>query len=500
MMTIHSPLVFLVFLLLFVATMGGHLYSPDDEVMFRTTESLAMRGTLAIEPITAGFATAEGRDGRQYGQYGVGQPLLAVPLYWIGAAFDGAGEAIGRIVTGGDPLLMIHHDGAPRDWSRRFAVSLFNQIIAALLCAVLFAFVRDLTGSVGGAWIGALMLGLGTYGWGHSKAFFSEPLCALLVLGAFYALHRGLERRRIGWFIFGGSLYGYALLVRLDTVFFGPGLAAFFLAAKYYDSRRAALIESAPLPGGAPISAPAPMTNSEWFRSVAAALIPTVLGLAAVFTLNYIRYGAFFSTGYEDQPEGIDFGTPLLAGMYGFLFSAGKGFFFFSPPLILIIWAARPFARRWPVLAWGLFTAIAVFFLVQCKWRNFAGGWCWGPRHIFQLTPLLALPVAVWLALEWLRPTVRIAAVAFITIGIAVQLLGTSQNFISYYVEFYRTPEDGIYFTALYDTMEAIPGEPPRIAPINDSVYVPPHTQWRGNIILLKLGRHDYFWLNTLRQ
>src|SRR5690606_35998608 len=112
--------------------------------------------------------------------------------------------------------------------------------------------------------------------------------------------------------------------------------------------------------------------------------------------------------------EGLDFGTPLAAGLYGFLFSAGKGFFFFSPPLILIVLAAAPFARRRPVLAWGVFTACVVFFLVQCKWRNFAGGWCWGPRHIFQLTPLLALPVAVWLGEAWGRPAVRVAAAALL--------------------------------------------------------------------------------------
>ena len=41
---------------------------------------------------------------------------------------------------------------------------------------------------------------------------------------------------------------------------------------------------------------------------------------------------------YSDQTEGIQFSTPVLAGLYGFLMSVGKGMFFFSPPLFLAFW------------------------------------------------------------------------------------------------------------------------------------------------------------------
>src|SRR5690349_11628879 len=50
-MTRRTLLVFSSFLLLYLFTAGGHLYSPDEEIMYRVTESIAMRGALDIEPI-----------------------------------------------------------------------------------------------------------------------------------------------------------------------------------------------------------------------------------------------------------------------------------------------------------------------------------------------------------------------------------------------------------------------------------------------------------------
>ena len=52
----HGLPLFLLLALLYGLTFGGHLYSPDEEILFRTTEALATRGCLAIEPLK-GFAT-----------------------------------------------------------------------------------------------------------------------------------------------------------------------------------------------------------------------------------------------------------------------------------------------------------------------------------------------------------------------------------------------------------------------------------------------------------
>ena len=85
-------LLFALLLFCYLLTFGGHLYSPDGEIVFRVTESIAERGSLAVKPIIGpdgkSFATrapAEPRpDGREYAQYGVGLSLAAVPFYFGG--------------------------------------------------------------------------------------------------------------------------------------------------------------------------------------------------------------------------------------------------------------------------------------------------------------------------------------------------------------------------------------------------------------------------------
>ena len=159
---------FLLLAVLYLLTWGGHLYSPDEEILFRTTESLALRASLAIEPL-GGFATRAGAkargDGLEFAQYGVGQPLAAVPFYWLGRALQGVateaawGELRNRLRS--DYPLAARADlvgsGALRssreadsDIARavatRLGVSLFNLAVTALSGAVLFALARRLCG------------------------------------------------------------------------------------------------------------------------------------------------------------------------------------------------------------------------------------------------------------------------------------------------------------------------------------------------------------------
>jgi hypothetical protein len=211
------------------------------------------------------------------------------------------------------------------------------------------------------------------------------------------------------------------------------------------------------------------------------------------------------------------FATPFLIGLHGFLCSPGKGLFFFSPALLIALFGWRKMSVARPV-----WTAIAaatggVFFIAMCKWQNWPGGWCWGPRHIFQIHALLILGIAPLLAPP--RTTVvRIAVAVAMVVGVVVQLLGSSQSFIDFYQEFYGfTPRQPPNFHALYSPQEdaAIQqaytilaqtqsgpvASPAHVlpAPINDSIYVPQSTQWYGYPILIRAGKHDFFWWHLLR-
>ncbi|MBN1900983.1 hypothetical protein JW926_06620, partial [Candidatus Sumerlaeota bacterium] len=214
--------VFFLFLFLYLLTMGGHIYSPDEEILFRVTQSLAEHGRLSIEPLL-GFATKQGIDGKQYAQYGVGQPLLAVPFYYFG-------KLLAAVFPGGnDPFfikgIIQYHDGSMNSVQLRLGVSIFNQVVTSLLCAMLFLFCYRLTGDKTASWMTVLLFGMGSYALPHSKPFFMEPLSALLCFSSFFLFYLGLSGQSLKRTLLAGCLFAYSLLVRLDNIFMLPGYA-----------------------------------------------------------------------------------------------------------------------------------------------------------------------------------------------------------------------------------------------------------------------------------
>ena len=211
-----------------------------------------------------------------------------------------------------------------------------------------------------------------------------------------------------------------------------------------------------------------------------------------------------------------------MAGLYGFTMSVGKGLFFFSPPLVLCFFGFRPLLRRRPVFGGGVLLLIASFLVFQSCWRNWAGGWCWGPRHIYQIHALLALAVGFWVADRW-NPTRRVVIAALLLVGLCVQVYGSSQNFIMFYRILYQDPApptarvmyDPATAQSLADAYALAPRDPRtgRIvptarplpigilpAPINDSIYILQNSQWPGYAKMWHAGFRDFFWVNLFSE
>ena len=500
-----AAILFIGFLALYLLTMGGHLYSPDEEILFQTTKSLAERGSLAVErpKEMPRFATRIGVDGREYAQYGIGQPLLAVPFYKLGCKLaDWMGDRpIGFSVVQ-------YHSRTPRDEWQRLGVSLFNQFAAALLATLLFVLAADLTGDRTAAVLTAVLYGAGTIAWVHSKPFFSETLATLFIFWAFSLILRARLHKRPHWITLAGAAAGYALLTRLDSLFAFPGLAVLLLWPDQQSSSDSA----------ARFTLGNVLRDRATWERIGRFAPPVALACLVILGLNQVRYGSPFSTGYEAQPEGVQFINPLLVGLYGFLFSVGKGLFFFSPPLVLFFWAIRRFTRQWPAAGWAAVVLVAMPLLIHSKWINWAGGWCWGPRHVFMVHVFLALPICALLQAPR-RPIIRIAYPVLLVCGIAVQLYGTSQNFIDYYSVAFRNPfvapnatvqynpfEDGPVINEYYEVrMKANPFRAETqiapwqmLAPVSDSIWQIRNSPWGMYKRMWAEGFHDYFWLERL--
>ncbi len=553
----RSPFrVFFLLLVLYGLTLSGHFYSPDEEVLFRVTEALATRGSLAIDPITEGFATRPAQppraDGREYAQYGIGQPIAAVPFYWLGRAMqplasdeawvflDSRLRSIQTIVA---PRAALPQGEAlareAQQVAARLGVSLFNTFLTAFSGMVLFLLTRRLTRSERAAWGAALAWGAGSLAWPHARTFFSEAFAGLCQLLAFLALaccFVSKEREEVApetplppksdtsvWYcLAAGGAAGYGCLVRLDSIVFLPVLALltvygdFPVASSLRGAVRAselagALVRHLLSPGRG--GKPRPLTRLIAFCA------PVALAGGIILALNGFQYGTLLASGYSDQSEGIQFSTPILAGLYGFTMSIGKGLFFFSPALFPALWGIGPMLRRLPVFGLAILLNFLLFLCVMSCWRNWAGGWCWGPRHIMQIHALLAVPLAFWVAEGW-EGAKRLLFSAGMAVAVAVQMYGCSQSFFEFYHAYFRDPappnarilydpENEMFLSAFYalyrrdpqtgQVGERVPlGEVLR-APINDSIYIVQNSQWPGYAELWRTRRvHDFFWLHAL--
>lgn len=116
-----------------------------------------------------------------------------------------------------------------------------------------------------------------------------------------------------------------------------------------------------------------------------------VLGFYSInLAYNYLRTGNPFTGVYVAQGT-VSFDTPLLQGLYGLLFSPGKGLVWLAPPLLLLCWSGW---RRWRTQRWeaGLVLAVFVPMLVFYAMYHFwEGGVSWGPRYLLPFVPLLVL-------------------------------------------------------------------------------------------------------------
>jgi hypothetical protein len=150
--------------------------------------------------------------------------------------------------------------------------------------------------------------------------------------------------------------------------------------------------------------------------------------LAVLLWYNHSTFGSPIATGYEAEAW-AGWTTPLLIGLVGLLFSPSRGLLVYSPVFwfsiagIAASWTKglRDNPHIWLFRYLGV--AVAGFTFLMSKWHS-PGGWCFGPRMLIDITPLLTLLLIP--AFKWLGRG-RIVLLAFgvlLAISIAVQLAG----------------------------------------------------------------------------
>ncbi len=349
---------------IYLLTASGHTYAIDEELIFGVAERLALHGSFAL-------GTGDSND---YSAYSPGQSLATAPLVLLGHA-----------------LALLLEPNATA-WVARAVALWLNPLVTAAIAALLYLAAARL-GYGQRASIGtALLYGLATMAWPHSKTLFSEPLTALCLFGSFVAALYALPPPHIavpgaarrGLLLLAGALAGLAPAVKIQAAILGPLLALHAILLVWLVVRRQA-------PG-------------QRVRLAATLLLAwgagAGLALGALALFQWSLFGNPLESAYGSNERAIQtlFTKNLWAGLYGLLLSPGKGLAWYALPLLLWPLAFVQFWRRsWlAALACGLMMAAQVGFYARVSFWH--GDGAWGPRYLNIVLPFVMLPLAAYLA------------------------------------------------------------------------------------------------------
>jgi hypothetical protein len=381
-------LAMLALLLLYLALFSGHFYSIDGMVMFQQARSIVIHQSLIFdEPILWGIPIS-------ISKYGLGLSILYLPGLVF---FSGLGQLVyqpvgdydfGRIYL--DYLYTVA--GAP--------IHLFVTIVTAY---IIIRFCRRLGFGSVTSLSSMVLFGIGSPALVYARGDFAQPLLGLCWTAALYT---GFVYRQSGsiWAIFGCSVaVGYGILTRPVE-----GLIGFL----------AILLLLLPF-----------TKKQEWsvkkIRDWGLVLLGGCAGIAITLVVNHLRYGNWWTTGYE----GEGWVSPWV-GILGLLISPSRGIIWAYPSVLLapvgiyFLWK-----QQHQRLAAVLGGTIGVVFFVMGAWYGWWGAWNWGSRLIVPALPLITILVGAGIQTlqriyrPWIVSALLLAGLIWALPGVATDML-----------------------------------------------------------------------------
>ena len=238
-----------------------------------------------------------------------------------------------------------------------------------------------------------------TFWWNYLRAQNSEIYQTLFMLAFYYHLSAGLrppespapdESKTDPWHLgLAGLFLGLLILVKVFYLIVLPIALAFLIYHFGQQFRR--------LPGEA----------GKRFRPLPALAfaIPIFLALGVLLLTNWHRFGSPWETGYGQWREHGKpvFGGNLLSGLFGYLLDVHDCVFLYFPILVFALPGFPVFLRKHPGPGRLVITLFLVFLLVQSQLVDWFGGWCYGPRYLLSVLPLVSLPFLMTLEILFQR-------------------------------------------------------------------------------------------------
>ncbi len=358
------------------------IYLGDAISVRYSTAEFINKGEIDVSPSIAQKFGERGQyfyeneqSGLWYPKYGILNTFLYVPPLLIERFAEGS-------------LKEVQEMTASQRKSRVFYLNLYNIFISLVISAYLYFIALNFSASSRVAVLYVLGCLFGTFAWNYLRAQTFEIFQLCFFLGLYYSLIRYTRLVKKGetrttkthfWLI----LFFTSLLVLEKLVFalLVPVVLVWILwsdaqTMKYDDTdffHRFTYVLKKKLPS---------------FILFLTALI------ALVFWANWYRFGSPFTTGYAQWEQEKHFlsGNPV-GGLYGYLFDTQKSIFLYFPLLFFVLFRFRSFLKKYTLEYGFVLVVFLVFYIINSLFINWRGDWCYGPRYLLFVLPLLSLPV-----------------------------------------------------------------------------------------------------------
>lgn len=384
--------IFAAFQFFYMLTSSGRVRTADEYNTFYMAESLVLRGSTAI-PQAVQLRNFYGRldlQGQPRAAYPPGQAVFCAPWY-----------AFGYYVLSRLPGV------PPRDGD--FLVWFSTCLSSATFSALTVAFFSLLLTGIGfppkASLLATVSIGLATPIFSDSAYLFSEPLSAAIFMGVallIFVRRDSSVSCRVA--AIAGLTLGFTVWVRPTNVI---AVMIFAVAVLVRDGKSG-------------------------LRAAAAMCGASAIGVVTLLLRNAHLFGHPFQFGYPDAVRalGVDnsFDTPMLTGLYGFLFSPGKSVFVFAPPIVV---AAIGLRRLWRqdrgVASIAILFPVLYLLLFSC-YAHWEGGYCVGPRYLVPSIAFFCLGLAPMLAES--KPFLKRLAILLFALGATVQCITLATSFL----------------------------------------------------------------------
>lgn len=353
--------------------MPGQFLDGDPSGWREEARSILLRGELSVP---ADFATRFNEpgqyfarneaNGRYYSKYGLMNAVMSLPPLWLQAASGGDIRAVGTF-----PSLLL--------------ANLWNVLMSGVLAALLYLLAGAYTQRVavrvlfvvGALYCSAL--------WFYQRAQSSEIYQVVFFTALFICLMPSLRALRApgplrlaprDWGAL-GAVWLFAGMLVFTRVSYGLLLPLIALLVLH-----AAL-------GGRSWRDVRPVE-----RQLAIALVVPPLAVVGLLAyVNLVKFGEPWLTGYHQWRAQDHAPTLRLAdGLWGFLFAPRFSMFTHFPLLVVALFGAREFWRRYRLDAVAMLTLFVPTLLFLSALPVWHGEFGYGPRYLMFILPVLSLP------------------------------------------------------------------------------------------------------------